>query len=79
NPVMLQKEIGGRWLTTAYSAGDIVIFSTNTIHGSLDNMSANIRLSVDCRYQLAVDPMDERWLSNVPLARNVAFKKGKIC
>jgi phytanoyl-CoA dioxygenase PhyH len=52
--------IAGRWLTTDYRAGDVVLFHSYTVHGSLHNGSVDrVRLSVDYRYQrrdLPVDP-----------------------
>lgn len=49
--------------------GDFVIFSAYTVHGSLDNLSREIRLSVDTRYQLESDPIDERWATGNPSIR----------
>ncbi|MGB5960440.1 MAG: phytanoyl-CoA dioxygenase family protein [Coleofasciculaceae cyanobacterium] len=79
NPVSLQKRYGGRWLTTQFKAGDILIFSMFTVHGSLDNQSPYIRLSSDSRYQLASEPVDQRWLGKYPSAHSQASKQGKVC
>ncbi|MDF7822260.1 phytanoyl-CoA dioxygenase family protein [Runella sp. MFBS21] len=79
NPVILQKKLGGRWLTSEFNAGDLVIFSSQTVHGSLDNLSDFIRLSVDCRYQLASEQIDERWIGKFPIGRGLLGKKWKIC
>jgi hypothetical protein len=79
NPVLLREELGDRWLTTKFSAGDLVVFTMSTVHGSLDNCSDRIRLSVDCRYQLASEPIDERWIGKRPIARGLAAKRGRIC
>lgn len=50
----------GRWLTTDYRLGDVLLFHSHTVHGSLHNNSPDrVRLSVDYRYQrkdLPVDP-----------------------
>ena len=62
NPVAAQRELGGRWLTTDFKKGDLIVFSTHTLHGSLDNQSNRIRLSADARYQLASEPADPRWV-----------------
>ena len=64
NPVAAQRELGGRWLTTDFALGDLMIFSTYTLHGSLDNRSNQIRLSADARYQLASEPADPRWVKS---------------
>ena len=66
NPVAAQRELGGRWLTTDFVMGDLMVFSTFTLHGSLDNRSNQIRLSADARYQLASEPADPRWVKSSP-------------
>jgi ectoine hydroxylase-related dioxygenase (phytanoyl-CoA dioxygenase family) len=52
---------GARLLTTEFHTGDLIVFSPLTIHGSLDNRSpvGRVRLSVDVRYQRAVDATDD--------------------
>lgn len=79
NPVRLRERFGGRWLTNEYRAGDLLVFSMFTVHGSLDNQSDRIRLSSDTRYQLASDPVDERWIGPAPIAHGPAAKRGRIC
>src|SRR5262249_34296137 len=68
NPAEVQERFGGRWLTTAFQAGDALIFTMLTLHCSLDNSSARVRLSSDSRYQLASAPVDERWIGEDPIA-----------
>ena len=77
--VKLRKRLGGRWLTTDFKAGDALIFSMFTVHTSLDNHSNTIRLSSDTRYQLASEPVDERWIGEKPIGHGPAGKKGMIC
>ncbi|MBI4624697.1 MAG: phytanoyl-CoA dioxygenase family protein, partial [Verrucomicrobia bacterium] len=79
NPVSLREKLGGRWLTTEYKMGDVLVFSSATVHASLDNHSDRYRLSADSRYQLASEPVDERWIGENPIAHGPAGKKGKIC
>ncbi len=79
NPVALRSKYGGRWLSDQFQAGDVVIFSIFTIHASLDNQSSSIRLSSDSRYQLASEPVDERWVGSNPIGHSVAGKRGQIC
>jgi len=79
NPVALRKKLGGRWLTTEFSAGDVLVFSVYTIHASLDNHSRRIRLSSDSRYQLASEPVDERWVGENPPGHGLAGKRGRVC
>ena len=63
NPITLRNKLGGRWLTTDFKAGDVLIFSMYLVHGALDNHSrrGRCRLTSDTRYQLASEPMDPRW------------------
>ena len=49
-----------------------------TVKGD-DNTTRTIRLSSDTRYQLASEPVDERWIGEHPIAHGVAGKRGKIC
>jgi len=79
DPVGLRKKFGGRWLTSEYAVADVLIFSVYTIHASLDNRSRQIRLSSDSRYQLASEPVDERWVGHNPAGHGVAGKRGRIC
>jgi len=79
NPMQIQHSLGGRWLTTEYRAGDVLIFSIFTVHASLDNQSDRVRISSDSRYQLASDPVDERWVGEKPIGHSQAGKRGRIC
>lgn len=79
NPVSLQRRYGGRWLTSEFQAGDVVIFGMFTIHASLDNHARSIRLSADSRYQLASEPTDPRWVGKHPIGHTIAAKQGRIC
>lgn len=79
NPVSLRERFGGRWLSAEYRMGDLLTFRMDTVHGSLDNQSNRIRLSTDTRYQLASEPVDERWVGENPIAHGPKAKKGMIC
>ncbi|MCG3148473.1 MAG: hypothetical protein PCFJNLEI_01917 [Verrucomicrobiae bacterium] len=79
NPVTLREKLGGRWLTTNFAAGDVLVFSMATVHTSLDNQTNRYRLSSDSRHQLASEPADERWIGENPIAHGAAGKRGKIC
>jgi hypothetical protein len=67
NPAEVQAQFGGRWLTTEFQAGDLLVFTMFTLHCSLDNTSNRIRLSTDSRYQLASAPIDERWVEETSI------------
>ena len=69
HPVDLATQRDVRLLSTEFTAGDVVVFHGFTLHGSLDNTSADdhIRLSCDVRYQPAADPCsDERYFGANP-------------
>lgn len=78
-PDKLRSNLGGRWLTARYRAGDLLTFTTKTIHASLDNSSNQIRLSTDTRYQPAAAPIDERWIGENPTAHGQESKREMIC
>ncbi|HSI85602.1 MAG TPA: phytanoyl-CoA dioxygenase family protein [Candidatus Methylacidiphilales bacterium] len=79
NPATLREHFGGRWLTTEFRAGDLLTFGMSLIHASLDNQTDEYRLSTDTRYQLAAEPIDERWVG--PATEEYAEKNriGKVC
>ena len=79
NPVKLRANLGGRWLTAQYRAGDLLTFTMKTIHAGIDNASDRIRLSSDSRYQLASEAIDERWIGENPIAHGPEGKRGMIC
>jgi hypothetical protein len=83
NPNQIRNSIvgpKGRWLTAEFRAGDVLIFTIHTVHASLDNQTADrFRFSSDTRYQLASEPVDERWVGENPVAHGEAGKRGKIC
>ncbi|WP_329484345.1 phytanoyl-CoA dioxygenase family protein [Kribbella sp. NBC_01484] len=57
----LAVQYNANWLVTDYAAGDVVIHTAHTIHAALDNVSTEMRLSTDIRYQFADDAIDGRW------------------
>jgi ectoine hydroxylase-related dioxygenase (phytanoyl-CoA dioxygenase family) len=61
DPLTLVRDRSTRLLTADFQAGDLVVFSGFTMHGSLDNHSppGRVRLSVDVRFQPAADPADD--------------------
>lgn len=62
DPLRTQQELGGRWLTSSFRAGDILCFDVRLVHASLDNRSPNrCRLTSDTRYHLEGEPLDPRW------------------
>ena len=66
DPIEIVEKFGGHWATTTFSAGDLIIFSMFLMHASLVNTSDKIRITADTRYQLASEPIDERWIGEKP-------------
>lgn len=79
NPPRLAKELGLRWLTADFQAGDLLTFPMHTLHLGLDNASDHVRLSSDSRYQPATEPADGRWVGAHPSAHGARSKTGMIC
>jgi len=72
NPRAVQRQFRLRWLTTNFFVGDLLVFTAYTLHASLDNVSNVIRISADTRYQLASEPIDERWIGDNPIGHSQA-------
>ncbi len=79
NAIETRSTLGGRWLTTDYHAGDLLVFGMFTMHASMDNTTRRFRLSTDTRYQPASDPIDERWVGETPIKHGPEGKIGMIC
>ncbi|HEY3332229.1 MAG TPA: phytanoyl-CoA dioxygenase family protein [Capsulimonadaceae bacterium] len=79
NPARIRTRLGGRWLSAQFRMGDLLTFPMYTVHASLDNRSDVIRLSSDTRYQLASEPVDERWVGEKPIGHGPAAARGMIC
>jgi ectoine hydroxylase-related dioxygenase (phytanoyl-CoA dioxygenase family) len=76
DPVELVDRYGGQWQTSEFRAGDVLIFGMFTMHASINNTSDRFRISSDTRYQLASEPVDERWIGPKPKA-HYAWQKGE--
>ncbi|AWT59111.1 MAG: 1-deoxypentalenic acid 11-beta-hydroxylase [Candidatus Moanabacter tarae] len=79
NALEVRRKLGGRWLTTDYKLGDLLIFSMHILHASSDNRSNRVRISSDTRYQLASEPADQRWIGSDPAGHGIRGKIGMIC
>lgn len=66
DPAELVDKFGGRWATTSFRAGDVLILSMHIMHASLTNSTNRFRISCDTRYQLASEPADDRWIGPQP-------------
>ena len=76
DPLEITEKFGGQWQTTNFEAGDVLIITMHTMHGSTNNTTDRWRLSCDTRFQPASDPVDERWVGENPMA-HYAWMKGK--
>lgn len=79
NPVSLREKFGGRWLSAEFRAGDLLTFGMTLVHASLDNQTASYRISTDTRYQLASEPIDERWVGPDTQEWAERNRKNRIC
>jgi hypothetical protein len=67
DPVEIVDQFGGKWATTDFRAGDIIIFGMFILHFALKNDTNCYRTSMDTRYQLKSEPADERWIGQKPI------------
>lgn len=72
DPMEMVTQFGGRWATTEFHPGDVLIFGMHILHASLANLSDCYRISADARYQLASEPFDDRW-KGLPLKKHYAY------
>ena len=80
NPPSVRNKFGGRWLSAEFEPGDFITFGMFLVHASLDNRTENrLRISSDCRYQRASEPIDERWVGAKPPGHSTAGKRGRVC
>jgi len=80
NAIALQQSLGGRWLTSPdFHMGDALMFNMTLVHGSLDNQTDRLRISTDSRYQLASEPIDDRWVGDYPAGHAVSQRQGRVC
>ncbi len=79
DPRALRTELGLRWLTGDFAAGDLLTFTTYTLHTSLDNNTDRFRISSDSRYQRASEPADPRWVGEAPPGHGPGSQRGVIC
>jgi hypothetical protein len=66
DPYEITGKFGGRWLTTSFNPGDVLIFGLFTLHASTTNLTDKYRISCDIRFQPAGETLDERWAGKNP-------------
>ena len=64
DPMEIVEKFGSQWLTANFRMGDVLIFGMHTIHASTTNMTGELRLSCDVRFQPASDRTDPRWVGD---------------
>lgn len=67
DPFEITGKFGGRWLTTDFHPGDVLIFGLFTMHASTTNLTSRFRISCDIRFQPAAEKMDDRWAGKKPV------------
>ncbi len=77
-PVDISDKYGGKWCTTEFKMGDVIIFGMHTMHCSLVNTTNCFRLSCDVRFQRSDEPTDERWIGDRPIGHYAWGKKPGI-
>ncbi len=71
DPMEIIDKFGGKWQTSQFRMGDVLIFGMHTMHSSLNNCTDRYRISADVRFQPADEPVDERWIGENPKAHYV--------
>jgi ectoine hydroxylase-related dioxygenase (phytanoyl-CoA dioxygenase family) len=56
------ERFGGTWVTSDFQAGDIVLFTMQTVHMSTKNITERVRISCDIRWQPADEEADSRYV-----------------
>ena len=74
DPVEIVDRFGGKWQTTSFRAGDVIVFGMFTMHASLTNTTKHWRISCDTRFQPADDALDNRWIGEKPIGHYAADK-----
>jgi ectoine hydroxylase-related dioxygenase (phytanoyl-CoA dioxygenase family) len=73
----LDTEGAGGWVSGDFAAGDVVIFGMHTLHMSTANLTNNVRVSCDVRWQPACDPIDERYTGSAEELREKQAQRKK--
>ena len=51
--------LAGRWRAGSFSAGDVLIFHSLTVHKGMPNLTDRLRQSMDARYQRVSEPVSD--------------------
>ncbi len=77
DPSEITRKFGGRWLTSSFRAGDVLLFGLWLMHASTTNRTNRWRLSCDVRFQPASEPADPRWTGERPKAHGTLWASAK--
>jgi ectoine hydroxylase-related dioxygenase (phytanoyl-CoA dioxygenase family) len=72
------EKFGGQWATTNFEAGDAIFFGMYLMHSSTENRTNRYRISCDTRYQLASEPIDDRWIGDKPKGHTAKSQDQRI-
>ena len=56
--VEIGDRLDGRWVSSGFAVGDVLIFHSMTVHKGVPNRSDHLRMSMDVRYQLISEPFN---------------------
>ncbi len=54
----IRDTLDGRWVSSGFAVGDVLLFHSMTVHKGLPNRSDRLRMSMDVRYQLVSEPFN---------------------
>lgn len=66
-----------QWVAGDYEAGDVLIFSLQTLHCSTANLTDRVRISCDIRYQPANEVIDDRYMGTAEEMKEKAAQRKK--
>jgi hypothetical protein len=66
-----------QWVSGDYAAGDVILFGLQTLHASTANLTDAARVSADVRWQLAAEPIDDRYVGSADEMRDKAAQRKK--
>jgi hypothetical protein len=78
DPLEVVEKFGGQWATTNFEAGDAIFFGMFLMHSSTENRTNRYRISCDTRYQLASEPIDDRWIGDKPKGHTAKSQDQRI-
>ena len=56
--IELKEQFDGRWVSSPFRQGDVLIFHSLAVHKGVPNRSDRLRMSMDVRYQLVSEPFN---------------------